>query len=626
MTKVSVTQDLNALERALGRMRAEYESDADLYGKFRLPSYFEELKGVSPNFLVGGRGTGKTTTLRSMAFQGQRAIAQSNNPHDWDVVGAYWKVEPNVVSSFSGKGLSEKQWEPIFSHFLNLKLASLVLDYAIWLEGTDNHVGFNGHAMDLFARSLHFEVSDSVPGMAREVDRLLADLEALLNGRVSALVDLDKSVLGRPLDYLIAGLSGLAVSPARPFMFCLDEYENLSTYQQILLNTLVKQVGAYPYTFKIGVRNTVGIDRQTLIENQPLQEPADFRTVDIIDYLKGSSFEEFASRVLIQRFASLGSDIPTPNDLLPVMPMEEEAEILGSGLIRLETTKSIIRDPKVSSEEVERVYSLSNVEVCLVAKWSESHHETPLDTLRYAIANPQSWRTRLGNYGYASLFTIRQNKVGDRKYYTGWRTYCQLADGNIRYLIRLMYEALRLSITGGSTFQVPVSYANQTKAAAKVGETTIKDLQGWSRQGAALTRMALGLGSIFGTLARESAMTTPEVTQFRINFKSIGSAIEEKVDRLLSEAVGQGILISFDGDKNGRMSGATREMDYQLHPVFSPYFVYSPRRKRRTVINASDLLALTERETAQVAIRRVLKARAREIDSLPVQLTIFDEQ
>ena len=501
-----------------------------------------------------------------------------------------------------------------------------MIEYANWLQQRKTRVSLDEHALQLFVRSMNISACHTTEDLAREVDFALVDVEAKINGHISSLSKSSLSVLGRPLDYLLSALQGLELSRQRPFMFCLDEYENLSSYQQKILNTLIKQVGGSPYTFKIGVRNKVAIDRSTLIERQPLQDPADFTTVDIVDYLKDESFESFAADVVAQRLAMV--EVPAsqkPSALLQSLSIEEEADLLGAALVRSELIMTLERTSGATAIDLDFARELSNFEACMVARWAQSHEEDELLVLQFARKNPRKWKIRLGNYGYAMLFTIRQNRVGERKYYAGWRTYCQLADGNIRYLIRLMYEAIRLHITDGKTLKSEISTVHQTRAAARVGETTIRDLQGWSKQGAALTRVALGLGSIFGTLARETGLATPEVDQFRVSYMEKARVEPSTVDQLLGEAVGQGILIAFDGDKNARLSGATREMDYQLHPVLAPYFVYSYRRKRRMTITADDLMALTFRDRAAPTIRRILSDRGAAPGELPDQLTVFGE-
>lgn len=624
MSPSSQSALLESITRAMGQVRAEYENDEDLYRRFSPPLYFHKLLGVTPAFLIGGRGTGKTTTLRSMSYAGQARIAGTDDPEAWPAIGGYWKVEPSVASAFKGRGVHDETWTVVFSHYLNLRLVSLVVDYAQWSIARHGSVELNLHKLALVTRSLHLmEVSD-VDALANQIDLALVDIESKLNGSISALASSNLSLLGKPLEHVFDALDLKGVTRDHPFMFCLDEYENLVPYQKRVLNTLIKQVGSGPFTFKVGVRNSIAIDPSTLVEGQPIQDPADFTNVDIVEDLKDESFEQFASTVVTQRLELLPVASLAPHELLPAITADDEAVLLGAQDLKNQLRHAVERSPRSSRSALEFVDATTPLEASLIVRWAESHGETLPEAVRWATENKAKWRTRVVNYGYATLFTIRQNRVGVRKYYAGWKTYCQLADGNIRYMIRLVHEALRLHALSEASVDQAVSIDHQTVAATRVGETTVRDLQGWSRQGADLTRLTLGLGSIFGSLAREAALSTPEVNQFRVGYSgSMASAVE--VERLLGEAVGQGVLIGFEGDKNGRHSGATPEMDYQLHPVLSPFFVYSPRSKRRMTLRADQVVALTKRETASATVRKVLATRGASANELPAEITLFTD-
>ncbi len=624
MTALNQTNLLEAITRAMGQVRAEYEDDEDLYSRFSPPLYFHKLLGLTPAFLIGGRGTGKTTTLRSMSYRGQARVSGSLDPKSWPAIGAYWKVEPSVVTAFKGRGVEEDDWIRIFSHYLNLRLSALVVDFARWYS--ENHTSFalDQHRVQLFVHSLHIAPSASLEELANAIDVALVDIEAKLNGSISALATSDLSLLGRPLDHLFDALGETGVTRSHPFMFCLDEFENLIPYQKRVLNTLIKQVGSGPFTFKVGVRNTIGIDPTTLVDGQPIQDPADFTKVDIVADLKDDAFEQFAETVVGQRLNLVPNPVLSPTQLLPAISVDEEAVLLGAVDLKRQLLAEILNSPAHTVGDLKFVEASSPLEAALAVRWAESHDETLPATVRWAVDNPDKWKTRVVNYGYAALFTIRANRVGHRKYYSGWKTYCQLADGNIRYMIRLVHEALRLHVTSDNSLDTAVAIGAQTDAATRVGEATVRDLQGWSRQGADLTRLTLGLGSVFGSLAREAALSTPEVNQFRVGYSgSMASAAE--VERLLGEAVGQGVLIEFEGDKNARSSGATPEMDYQLHPVLAPFFIYSARSKRRMILKADQILALTKRETASAAVRKVLALRGASARRLPAEITLFED-
>lgn len=594
---------VDRINSIFGQVRAEYEGDESLYRRFTQPNYFKRLLGITPSFLVGGRGTGKTTTLRSMSYPGQRRIHASYDPKDWDVTGVYWKFEPSLVSVFSGKGVPDTVWASAFEHYLNLKLSSEVIRFAEYLMSQDHKVSVSQHHLDLFQRSMNLPHNSELATVSKSVDLAMVEIEAMINGGIRHLEGHRWSVAGLPLNYLFQALGNIGTSRESPFMFCLDEYENLSAMQQRILNTLIKQVGSTTYTFKIGVRNKVSIDRETRLEGQPIQDPSDFTTVDIASDLEGAAFEAFADQVIAGLLDSTG-DHTSPRKLLPSLEKNEEALLLGSEILFEELMTRLTLEG-ASRDRLEAAARLPPLEQALVLRWSDHHRETPLEVLNFALEESIKWRNRVNNYGTAALYAIKEKRVGIRKYYTGWSTYCLMASGNIRYLVRLVHECLRLHVESGRDLRQPVLPEIQTRAAERIGESTIKDLQGWSKRGAELVRLTQSLGAVFREIAREKPLATPEVSQFRVAYSNLEDESTENVDKLLAEAEGQGVLISFDGDKNPRNAGATRQLDYQLHPVLSAYFTYSPRSKRRLTLPASHLLHFASREPSDKLVHKV---------------------
>ena len=62
--------DATGIGDALGLYKAEW-LDAKLFDLFTEPGYFGGLKTFRPCVLIGGRGTGKTTVLRGLSYEGQ---------------------------------------------------------------------------------------------------------------------------------------------------------------------------------------------------------------------------------------------------------------------------------------------------------------------------------------------------------------------------------------------------------------------------------------------------------------------------------------------------------------------------------------------------------------------------
>src|SRR5690606_34249154 len=100
MTGSSSTKDLVEL---FGIYRAEWLS----YTRFKLfktPTYHPELASARPCVVVGGRGTGKTTVLRCLSYEGRFALDGEDDGRvsEWPYYGFYYKVNTTSVRAFQG--------------------------------------------------------------------------------------------------------------------------------------------------------------------------------------------------------------------------------------------------------------------------------------------------------------------------------------------------------------------------------------------------------------------------------------------------------------------------------------------------------------------------------------------
>lgn len=608
------------LTLSLGQVRAEYSPDEEVFSTFSTPVYWGEIVGTRPCVLVGGRGTGKTTTLRGLAYGGQSSL-HGHDVEKWDTIGAYWRVDSMVASAFDGRGLNDDQWIAAFSHYVNLKMVGLYLGFCRWRRdaaGVDTIV--SAEAIQLAATSLNVGEAKDLPELDTQVRQGLALLEARLNGATSTLFETSFSLLGRPLSYLLDGVSSSDPVARLPFTFCIDEFENLKPYQQRAINTLIKHVGDSSYTIKIGIRDTEQRQRNTLADGQPLVDPADYTTVNIVEHLKEQSFSKFAAQVCERRLFGTELQGVSMTDWFPTLSLEAEAEMLGADR-EISRVRSMLSEQGSTESELDAFDRMPTLSACLVGYWATSQGVQVRAVLDEAIRDQRAWKQRVGNYSYAMLFTLRRGLRGTRKYYTGWATYCQLANGNIRLLLELVYQALTLHVADSKKPGSAVSFVNQTAAAAAVGQVTLRELQGQSGIGGQLTRLTLSLGRIFNVFAAAPEGHTPEVNQIRIES---GTTLDRSSDlgQLLSEAVANGCLIAFPGDKQERVSAQTKGFDYQLHPIFAPYFVYSHRRKRRVELRPEQVLALSG-ESAARAITDILQTRRSQTPALPEQLEFY---
>lgn len=624
MKSDSATLRAQRLNEVFGGMRAEYFR-ADIYELFAKPTYWPELLTRRPCLLVGGRGTGKTTALRGLSYEGLSHLSDTEMA-DWTHIGLYWRIDTNTVRAFRGASLTEDEWSRYFAHYLNIVLVQLLVEFLLWVNETDQEpIELRVDDLDRCCRALLLDpVSGDLAQLASNLDDALIAFESAINN-ISSSDKPRASILGRPITYLTRAVSADPRLDGKPVFFLVDEYENFEDYQQRVFNTLIKHAGDEGYTFKIGMKATGHRERTTTNPSEVLVEPADYALVDIAERLKDEDFADFAKAVCSGRLARIADDLgesPSMEALLPSLPEEVEAEALGAV-----DKKSVLRrrlsEAGATAEELAELDRMSPLSAYMVEYWARSQHSDELSVLRSAITESAQWANRMNNYQHAALYTLRRGRRGISKYYAGWSTYVLLADGNIRFLLQLVNEALQEHLTDKRSLDTPVTVQTQTGAAQAVGRRLVEQLQGLSAQGADLTRLVLSLGRVFQVMAADPEGHTPEVSQFRVQAGQ-GEPYDGFAEDVLGAAAMHLAVRRFPGDKMAAASGETKDFNYQLHPIFAPFFVFSYRSKRRMEISSRDVYALVR--TPRPAIRDVLERSNRALpEELPEQMSLFQE-
>lgn len=612
------------LNEVFGGMRAEYFRK-DIFDLFAKPTYWPELLTRRPCLLVGGRGTGKTTALRGLSYEGLKHLT-SAEMSDWTHVGLYWRIDTNTVRAFRGASLPEEEWARYFAHYLNIVLVQLVVEFLVWVRESDQEpIVLGVEDLDRCCRALQMEaVGDDLARLASNLDDVLIDYEGAINN-ISSSAKPNVSILGRPITYLNRALNADPRLNGKPLFFLVDEYENFEDYQQRVFNTLIKHAGDEGYTFKIGMKATGHRERATINPDEVLVEPADYALIDIAERLKEEDFAEFAKAVCTGRLERIADDLGSAASmeaLLPSLSEEAEADALGAGDKRMALRARLV-EAGATAGEIEELDRMTALSAYMVEYWARSQQTDELSVFRSAVIGSAQWANRMNNYQHAALYTLRRGRRGISKYYAGWTTYVLLADGNIRFLLQLVNEALQEHLTDKRSLDTPVGVQTQTAAAQSVGRRLVEQLQGLSAQGADLTRLVLGLGRVFQVMAAHPEGHTPEVSQFRVQ-SGQGEPFDSFAEDVLGAAVMHLAVRRFPGDKMAATSGETKDFNYQLHPIFAPFFVFSYRSKRRMEINSKDVYSLVR--SPRTAIRDVLVRSSRAVpEELPEQMSLFQE-
>ncbi len=612
------------LNKLLGLYKAEW-LNGQLFELFTEPGYFDDLTTKRPCVLMGGRGTGKTTVLKGLSYLGQLARAHGNKKEieTWPFYGLYYRVNTNRVTAFRGSEISDEKWIAVFAHYLNLLFCRQLFDFCSWFESeTKLEIQIPSTSLEGVAKSLGLNVCTTIHELSKSLEVALVEFEASIN----TIADRPPNFLSMqaaPLDQLSKALTAQGPLQGKQFFFLLDEFENFENYQQRVVNTIVKHASD-AYTFKVGVRELGLRERATLNSNEQLVHPADYALINISDTLSDSRFEVFATQVIDGRISRAYKEGTTVGisiaSVLPRLSEAEEADLLLDPKFKVTFLESV--SSSLTPAELASARDLSASELYFISYWSKGkNHGSAEECLRSRLRDSAEWQQRTVNNFYASLFAIKVGKVGIRKYYCGWDVFLLLANGNIRYLLELVHRAVALHFEQNKELLTPISPDTQTIAAQQVGRRNLQELEGLSVDGAKLTKLALSLGRVFQVMAEDPAGHTPEANQFYLPKPSTVKSVDDQVKRILDHAVMHQALVRYRGSK-ALDSADTREYDYALHPIFSPFFIFSHRKKRKLALESHQILDLIERP--QETIRAILRSNNREpAKQLPDQLALF---
>lgn len=618
---------IEKLNSLFGSYKAEWLS-GKIFDLFTEPSYFPELKDNRPCILEGGRGTGKTTVLRGLSYQGQYAL-EKNSIVRFDknnFIGLYHRADTNQVRAFKGANLSEEIWSKIFAHYFNLIICKEILAFLKWhnkINTTDKIL--TKYSCDIIAKSLLIDesINDQIH-LLEVINSKFVEFQGQINNPKEKILSI-LSMPGVPIVIITEQVLSLEQFQGKMIYFLLDEYENFEDYQQMVINSLIKHTTEY-YTFKIGVRELGWRIKTTYNKTELLHDPADYVLIKIEKELQDKFFSDFAMKVCQPRIMQLFSEGEESGSFniassLESVSIEREAELLG-----VDKTKYFHGYKTIDKSYIELVSRLPKLYLFLIAYWAEWHKMTLSEAITDYSKNTKKWDQRYDNYKYEMLFKIHKGrgKGGIQKYYAGWNTYLKLAQGNIRYLMELIYKAYEKHLNDNEPLANPVSLKNQTIAAIEVGEKNLMELEGLKENGAQIIRLLLGFGRIFNVLSCEEGKSAPEKNQFSIENSD---SVSDECNKILTPGVMHLALIRIPGNKLTDDSH-TRDYIYTIHPIYSAYFVFSYRRKRKLMITQNEFLDIIN--SPKEAIKKVLEKFKICIDSdeikstLPVQLSIFE--
>jgi hypothetical protein len=239
---------------------------------------------------------------------------------------------------------------------------------------------------------------------------------------------------------------------------------------------------------------------------------------------------------------------------------------------------------------------------------------------RFSMERKGSFETTwVHNNLFGSILELYRPFARECPLYSGFDTLATMANNNLRNFLILCYKTLEVAYLRDEP-EAPYSVDIQCRAAYDASEQLIKEIRTFGRFGEQLRVFVLRLGSIFRALQASPAMSEPEQNQFTIN--SGGRALQADEHAFIAEALRFGILVEQQETKS--KSGVGLDIvDYQLNPIYAPYFQISYRRKRKLEISVEQFhMLIMGNETEYRELARGLARQLSDADAVQLGLLL----
>lgn len=621
----------NSLQSIFSKNRAE-ELGYDVWKYFVIPPFYDKLDlqtARKPRLIIGGRGCGKTMLLRYLSHQSMFSKDRLDIPDNAIThIGLCWRADTQFANAMSKRGIEDDVWEAAFSH-----MAALILGMEV-LDSLDSVAGSHLSLLSIedinrlsFRRLQAFDITlpDTTKALRENLEEKLWAFENWVNN--VRKVSEPNFLPGSKFVLAIIQLIQQQVENLRDatYFVYLDEYENLCTYQQKIINTWLKH-SEVPLIFNIAMKRNAFETRDTT-GSESLSDIHDFRTHDLEEYFLDEKFPVFFAEILFLKLSMAeveglpisAADLRNPAKLTnrrdPIYTKQVLTAIntMLPSVSELEIAQEVFRDQALSDKLRKRIdlalkYNKSSLPI---DKFFRPNHPQAtivvpallyrkgcqpemlvqeLDLLELGKKNRFTGRTNwIHNNFIGCLLQLYEPHTRACPFYAGFNTFCLLSRGNIRHFLELCHKSITRAFRNGIAIGQPNDPVDQAEAARQVSVAFLGEIKSFGRYGNQLHTFVLRLGSLFALAHQRPSQSESEQSHFSIGS---GSQILSEADQqFLREAEKWSVLFE-EAETKKKGAFDPEAVQYVLNPIYAPYFHISYRKRRKLKLATDDVICL----------------------------------
>lgn len=624
----------------LSKNRAE-ELGYDVWKHFVIPPFYNDLdlRGAQkPRLIIGGRGCGKTMLLRYLSHQSMFSpdrpeIPEGSTSH----IGLFWRTDTNFASLMHDREISEDEWQAAFGHFAALLLGIEIIKSLKSIAQSKCDVLHVHDVANLqFSRLKAFD--EELVGSPESVQKRLEEKLWQFESWVSNVRKIPsprflpgERFLLRMIEQVKEQIPSLAEAG---FYVYVDEYENLQTYQQEVVNAWLKH-SEHPLIFNIAMKRNAFRTLDTT-GPQALSDIHDFRKYDLEDYILKDGAGVFLAEIVLSELSLAGvTDLPIkvqhlhdPDkiedrkepayreevlravaEILPDVPHKElGAKVLTDKALSAKLLANIGHALEERGESANPDCFMSRdfpeasiIMPALLARSTNSSAEVLTELQKLSTGADNRFSGKAGwvhNNFIASLLQLYAPFNRACPFYAGFNTFIALSRGNIRHFLELCHKSFEQLGTETGGVLGTVDPELQAEAARQTSAAFLGEIRSFGPRGNNLHTFVLRLGSIFTLSHLRPSLSENEQSHFAViaGDKDLAESDEE----FLREAVKWSVLFE-EKETKSKDPLLPISSDYVLNPIYAPYFHISYRKKRKLSLKTDQVICLIRGSYDEVA-------------------------
>jgi len=582
----------------------------------------DSLLGDRPLVYEGGRGSGKTMYFYCNSWLPTLKVAENNNESLNDLfskrvnVGFYHKVNDTFLKSFKGDRLDENKWLSLFDTYFNY---IIIKDIICFLETlTEKNYLEKRKVLEIFDKILSEKIGiekdeeHTFHIFRNKVDAKLDFIQSFINNDL----DINRIILLTPsqlIDSLLAELHGLSEFQYTQFHILIDQFETLSTEQQVRINTLIKKSDS-KIVYNIAVKTLGHKTYDTLVDGEVIQRKHDYRHFRIEQDIDEEKYPDFLKSIIKKRLEAFiaGDNVEEFTDInyyLGQYDFDDELNELSKKGDRVNTLRNevadLIRKNQKEKEAIEDIIdSLTKCDLlnlrlhkALLLRKGLTPEIIYKNFLEYNSASNKT-TTAYHNWlnpAKPNIIVLLCREFRHPKKYYGFNTFTYLSKGVIRNFLELCENAFDIAIANGFSFNEPrqLTKEEQNRAAIETSKSNLMELKQFRGYGRPLFNFIINLGNLFYAIQCNPKHTLSQLNVNHFSIKIIEK--DEKVETLLRMAEKHNALLVDLATKVDKTNSPDIE-NYFLNYLFCPYFKIAYGKKYSISLSANEIMQLSEME------------------------------